>query len=94
MWRYEQNLENVSKIEEFEFSAKFAWKLSFFENQGSFEPKIRFWTAINSIRGTKFGIFILKFYFPLALRVWHPQKLTKLKSVENSSQNPPPGKLA
>ena len=48
-----QNPEIISKTEEFEFSSKFAWKLKFFKNRGSFELKLSFWAAKNSIMGIK-----------------------------------------
>ena len=44
-------------MEKIDFSAKFAWKLKFHENQGKFELKLFLWDVINSIRDIK--IFIL-----------------------------------
>ena len=47
-------------MEEIEFSAKFARKMKFLENQGSFELKLSFWDAINSIIGIKICILYFK----------------------------------
>ena len=57
-------------MEKIDFSAKFAWKLKFFENRGNFELKLSFWATINSIRGIKF----FNFYF----KIWFSPSLTSL----------------
>ena len=89
----EQNLEIVSKTKEFEFSAKFAWKLKFFENRGKFELKFSYCAAINSIRGIKFLSLYFIILFSPSLGSLTPSQTDeseigeKLLPEPNSQQN-------
>ena len=65
-----------------------------------FRKSRQFWTETQLLGCNKINkwhkkciFWILKLYLPLSLWVWKPLKLTKLKSVENSSQNSSPGEL-
>ena len=67
-------------MEKIDFSAKFAWKLSFCKNRGKFELTQCFYVSINSIRGIKICILDLK---PL----FSPSLVSLLPSQTDGTEN-------
>ena len=61
-------------MEEIEFSAKFAKKMKFHKNRGSFELKLNIWDDINSIRGIKFWNLDFKIWFSPSLVILTPSQ--------------------
>lgn len=102
-WNLESLLRIHSKIwtkPRNHFENKGVWFFSQICLESEIFRKLRqFWTETQLLgcdkinRGYTILEFVFEYFFPLALQVWHPHKLTKLKSIENLSQNPPPNKL-
>ena len=67
-------------MEEFEFSTKFAWKMRFLENWGSFELNLNLWVVIISVIGIKKKKIIFKTWYSLILASLTPSQTDKIEN--------------